>query len=144
MAGGLKIVELGPSDADMVAAGAHLFDRPPAEEWTTRVLDDRGHHLLMALEDEQPVGFVTGVETAHPDKGVEMLVYELGVEEESRGRGIGTDLVNALAFLAHLRGCYAMWVVTQPGNAAALATYRAAGAAPPETAVVLEWPLAER
>ena len=35
-------------------------------------------HLLMALEDERPVGFVTGIETVHPDKGTEMYLYELG------------------------------------------------------------------
>jgi hypothetical protein len=32
-----------------------------------------------------------------------------------------------------------MWVGTEPDNAAALATYRAAGAALPEPFVTLEW-----
>jgi hypothetical protein len=32
-----------------------------------------------------------------------------------------------------------MWVGTEPENVAALATYKAAGAAPPEPSVTLEW-----
>jgi aminoglycoside 3-N-acetyltransferase I len=32
-----------------------------------------------------------------------------------------------------------MWVGTEPDNAAALATYRTAGASPPEPFVTLEW-----
>jgi hypothetical protein len=32
-----------------------------------------------------------------------------------------------------------MWVGTEPDNAAALATYRAAGASPPEQFMTLEW-----
>ncbi len=45
----------------------------------------------------------------------------------------------ALEALARERGCYGMWVATEPDNAAAIATYRAAGAAGPEAAVVLDW-----
>jgi hypothetical protein len=32
-----------------------------------------------------------------------------------------------------------MWVATEPGNDAAIATYRSAGASIPEEAVVLAW-----
>jgi hypothetical protein len=38
-----------------------------------------------------------------------------------------------------MRGCYGMWVATDAGNDAALATYRAAGAEPPEPCVTLTW-----
>jgi len=68
-----------------------------------------------------------------------MFLYELSVEPVHRNRGIGTALVRSLADLAHTRGCYGMWVGTEPDNAAALATYRAAGASPPEPFMSLEW-----
>ena len=86
-----------------------------------------------------PVGFVSGVETAHPDKGTEMFLYELSVAEPDRNQGIGRALVGELAALARARGCYGMWVGTEPDNAAALAAYRAAGASEPEAFVSLEW-----
>ena len=77
----------------------------------------------------------------HPDKGTEMFLYELGVEEQFRRRGIGKRLVRALADLAVVRGCYGMWVAVDPDNDAALATYRAAGAEEPTTAVIFNWSL---
>ena len=69
-----------------------------------------GHHLLIAYEDEQAVGFVSGVEVTHPDKGTEMFLYELAVDEPFRRRGIGRALVERLAALAREAGCYGMWV----------------------------------
>ena len=45
----------------------------------------------------------------------------------------------ALADLARSLSCYGMWVGTEPDNAAAIATYRAAGAAAPASCVTLEW-----
>ncbi|MBW5422290.1 GNAT family N-acetyltransferase [Streptomyces sp. BG9H] len=113
-----------------VAAAAHLFDGPVRPEAARRFLDSPGHHLLLAYgqDDGAPVGFVSGVETVHPDKGAEMFLYELGVDERFRRRGTGRALVDALAALARERGCHGMWVGVDTDNEAALATYRGAGA----------------
>ena len=135
----MRIVRLAPGDERLVLAGVELFDAPPTEDWTARFLASEGHHLLVALEDDEPIGFVSGVETTHPDKGTEMFLYELSVHPEQRNRGVGRALVRALAELARGRGCYGMWVGTEADNAAALATYRAAGARPPEPSVTLSW-----
>jgi ribosomal protein S18 acetylase RimI-like enzyme len=135
----MRILRLAPGDEHVVLAGAALFDAPPTEARTTKFLSSEGHHLLVALDDHDPIGFVTGVETTHPDKGTEMFLYELSVHPDHRTRGVGRALVGALADLARDRGCYGMWVGTESDNAAALATYRAAGAAPPEPCVTLSW-----
>jgi ribosomal protein S18 acetylase RimI-like enzyme len=135
----MRIARLGPGDEHVVLAGADLFDTRPTEAWSRRFLASEGHHLFVALEDDRPVGFVSGVETTHPDKGTEMFLYELSVDPEHRNRGIGRALVGALADVARERGCYGMWVGTEPDNGAALATYRAAGAEPPEPFVTLSW-----
>jgi ribosomal protein S18 acetylase RimI-like enzyme len=136
----MRIVRLAPGDEQIVLAGAGLFDAPPTEAWAARFLASDGHHLLVAFgEGETPVGFISGVETTHPDKGTEMFLYELFVTPEHRNRGIGRSLVDALAELARARGCYGMWVGTEPDNAAALTAYLAAGAEPPEPFVSLSW-----
>jgi ribosomal protein S18 acetylase RimI-like enzyme len=136
----MRIVRLAPGDEHLVLAGTDLFDSSPTEDWTTKFLSSDGHHLFVAVaDDERPVGFVSGVETTHPDKGTEMFLYELSVHPEHRTRGVGRALVGALADFARERGCYGMWVGTEPDNAAALATYRAAGAATPEPYVTLTW-----
>jgi ribosomal protein S18 acetylase RimI-like enzyme len=126
-------------DLDDVVAASALFDSDVRHEWARRFLEDPSHHLCIAYEDGEPSGFVSGVELTHPDKGTEMFLYELGVGEAFRGRGIGTGLVKALADLAAEHGCYGMWVLTEPDNEAALRTYTTGGAASKEDAVLLEW-----
>jgi aminoglycoside 3-N-acetyltransferase I len=154
MSGGqVRIVRLGPGDEARVLAAADLFDGPPRPAWTRTFLAKPGHHMLVAYaagsdspthgdgpshgDGGEAVGFVTGVEIAHPDKGTEMLVYELGTAEAHRRRGIATALLAALEVVATDAGHYDLWVPTEPDNTAALATYAAAGYAPPETVVVL-------
>ena len=124
----MEIVVLGPDDADKVSAAAELFDNEPSPQATSRFLTDPNHHLLIAYDNGVPVGFVSGVEVTHPDKGTEMFLYELGVAEDHRRRGVGRNLVERLAGIASDRDCYGMWVLTDAANAAALATYERAGA----------------
>lgn len=57
----------------------------------------------MASVDGAAAGFVSGVETTHPDKGTEMFLYELSVHPDHRGRGVATALVAALEALARAR-----------------------------------------
>ena len=136
------------SDVDDVMAAGHLFDSPTRPDLAARFLASPGHHLLVAYGDgdggEVPVGMVTGVEMTHPDKGTEMFLYELGVDEAYRRRGIGRALVTALAGVAREHGCYSMWVLSEPDDPAALATYRAAGAQASTGALMHTWALAGR
>lgn len=125
--------------AEAVQRAGHLFDSPPLPEATERFLADDRHHLLIAYLDGSPAGMVTGVETTHPDKGTEMFLYELAVDEAFRRRGVGSALTSALADLARARGCYGMWVATDADNTAARATYQRAGGSTEDGQVVLEW-----
>lgn len=124
-----------------VVAASPLLDDPVLPEAAADFLARPGHHLLLARldDDPTPVGFVTGVVMAHPDKGAEMFLYELGVDEQARGRGAGRALVEALVALAREQRCYGMWVLTDHDNDAALATYRRGGATDESTHVMLTW-----
>ena len=136
----MRIERLGPGYADRVAAAEALFDDAIDAGTTRAFLDDDGHHLLIAVDDGSPAGFVTGVELLHPDKpGPEMFLYELAVEEASRNQGIGRSLVRAVAELARERGCYGMWVLTDDGNPAALRAYAAADGVREPDAVLFTW-----
>ncbi len=136
----MRIERLGPDDIDRVAAAEALFDDVIDAETSRAFLADDRHHLLVAFDGEAPAGFVTGVELLHPDKpGPEMFLYELGVDESFRGRGIGRALVGSLRELAWERGCYAMWVLTDDANAAATATYQAAGGSREPESVMFVW-----
>jgi ribosomal protein S18 acetylase RimI-like enzyme len=124
---------------DELSAAEHLFDNPVRPEWAERFLTTAGHHLFLAYEQDAPVGFVSGVETVHPDKGTEMFLYELGVAEPFRRRGIGRALIDTLADLARELGCYGMWVPVDTGNDVALATYRSAGGKDDGTCSAVTW-----
>jgi ribosomal protein S18 acetylase RimI-like enzyme len=136
----MRIERLGPDDLDRVVAARTLFDDAVDEGTTRAFLADGRHHLLIASDGGSPAGFVSGVELLHPDKpGPEMFLYELGVDEAFRGRGIGRALVDALAALAWERDCNAMWVLTDEANTAAMATYRAAGGRQEPASVMFVW-----
>ena len=135
----MDIRRLGPGDEQALEKVGPQFDNPVQAAAGTRFLNAQGHHLLVAYEGEAVAGFVTGVEMTHPDKGTEMFLYELSVDPSFRGRGFGTALVKALAALARERNCYGMWVLTDDDNAAALATYAAAGGTRESTNVLLSW-----
>jgi ribosomal protein S18 acetylase RimI-like enzyme len=130
---------MGPGDDDRVNSAAHLFDYPPRSDAVSRFLTDPNHHLLIAYSADVPAGFVSGVEVTHPDKGTEMFLYELAVDEAHRREGIGTALVLALRDLARERGCYGMWVLTDDDNAAAGATYRKAGGEVESQPLMFSW-----
>ncbi|HEV7688534.1 MAG TPA: GNAT family N-acetyltransferase [Acidimicrobiia bacterium] len=135
----MDIRALGPGDDELVVAASHLFDGPANAAATRRFLAEEGHHLLVAYVDGRPAGFVSGVEVTHPDKGTEMFLYELAVDEPFRRQGVARGLVGRLGQLAKERGCYGMWVVTDEDNRAALATYQGSGAAAESQQVVLVW-----
>ena len=134
---------LRAGDEGLVAAASHLFDGPTRPDATARFLADDGHHLLIAYEKERAVGFVSGVEVTHPDKGTEMFLYELAVDGPFRRNGIGRALVERLVTVARAAGCYGMWVLTDPDNDAGLATYRRAGALEESASITLLWDLSD-
>jgi len=138
----VEIRRLGPADEETVNAAGALFDNPPKAEATRRFLAEPTHHLLMAFDSAgTAIGFTSGVETTHPDKGTEMFLYELSVDPAFRRRGLGRHLVEALAELAHTRGNYDMWVLADDDNEAARATYARAGGREASRPTMIEWNL---
>ncbi|MEV4949722.1 GNAT family N-acetyltransferase [Streptomyces sp. NPDC053755] len=130
--------------AELLAA-EHLYDGPPRPEWAERFLAAPGHLMLIAYaEDGFPAGLVSGIEMLHPDKGTEMCLYELSVDERYRRRGIGGALTRALVAVARERGCYDAWVGVDTDNDPALATYRSTGAADDGVFAMLTWEFAPK
>ncbi len=130
---------------EALVEASSLFDGPVDRAGAEAFLASAGHHVLLALDDSgTAIGFVSGVETTHPDKGTEMFLYELGVAEGSLRQGVGRRLVESLVELAAGRGCTGMWVAVDPDNEAALRTYARTGAVEAGVCAVREWSFGSR
>jgi ribosomal protein S18 acetylase RimI-like enzyme len=89
--------------------------------------DDR-HYLVAAYVEEGPVGMLLAYRLLRLDGTPSVLyVWEVGVVEHHRRRGIGRALVEEAKRLANEDGCRSMIVPTETSNEAAMALYRAAG-----------------
>jgi ribosomal protein S18 acetylase RimI-like enzyme len=132
----------GPGDVARVLA-ADVFDHPARLAFTARFLGTRlpdpRSILVLAERDGQIVGFASGTVLDHPDKPPELFLQELGVNAAAQGRGIGRALVARIRAEGRARGCRVTWVLTEDDNAAARATYRAAGGEEATGVVLFEW-----
>lgn len=136
-------IEVTPSREAAAEAG-HLFDDPLVGSSLDAFLADDRHHLLIAYVDHRPAGFVSGVELFHPDKPKsEMFLYELGVDEAFRGRGVATALVGRLVEFSRERGCGTMFTLADEDNEAAKATYRKAGGETEPAGIMFVWTFGE-
>jgi len=119
---------LGPGDEAVV-------ERLATREPRTALLSDERTVFLAAFDGDEPVGFAFGYELPRRHgRPTELFVYELGVDERYRRRGIGRRLMEEL-----LRGRAAAFVLTEPDNEAANALYASLGRPVRSEAVMWEW-----
>jgi ribosomal protein S18 acetylase RimI-like enzyme len=129
----VNVRRLGPGDERVVEALATLTPQ-------TGVLHDERTFYLVAFDGEQPVGYVLAHELPrrHGDP-TNLLVYDVGVDESHRRRGLGKALLRELATIARERGIVEGWVLTDEHNEAAMALYRSAGGILPQEVTMWEF-----
>jgi ribosomal protein S18 acetylase RimI-like enzyme len=136
----VEIWRATPGSESRVKTAEHLFDHPVDLAATRRFLADGANVLLIAYENDEPAGYVSGTALTHPDYAKpELFLNELAVDEALRGRGIGRALVAELWRLAQARGCRGMYVLTDEDNVSANKVYTAAGGANAGASVMYEW-----
>ena len=105
-----------------------VFDDPIVESAAQEFLNDPRHRLVIALDNNIVVGFVSGVIYVHPDKPApELWINEIGVAPTHQRHGIGKRLLQAVLEDARQAGCTEAWVLTERTNEAAMAMYKSAG-----------------
>jgi aminoglycoside 6'-N-acetyltransferase I len=140
----IEIKMLGPADAGALAALAPgVFDDPLDLAATGEFLNDRRHHLAVALEQGVVVGFVSAVHYVHPDKRrPELWINEVGVAPSHQGRGLGKLLLQATLDRGRQLGCSEAWVLADSDNEPAIRLYSSAGGhAAPKAAVTFTFRL---
>lgn len=119
---------LGPGDESVLERVApDVFDHPVRPELVAELLADPRHHLAVAVDGDEVVGFASAVHYIHPDKEAELWINEVGVAPDHRRRGLGRRLMRALLEHAATLGCREAWVLTERGNAPATELYRSMG-----------------
>ena len=120
---------LGPADSNILDnVAAEVFDDPIVISSAREFLNDARHRLVVALDDNLVVGFVSAVIYLHPDKTApELWINEIGVAPTHQRQGIGKMLLQYLLENARQWGCVEAWVLTERDNIAAMAMYRSAG-----------------
>jgi len=91
-------------------------------------LADDHNYLIIASAGDEPVGFILAYELPRVDGPRPMMfLYEIGVAESHRRKGIGRALVEELKRHCTTSDCCKMFVPTRASNEAAMALYRSAG-----------------
>ena len=124
-----EIKLLGSADRHILNQIAEeVFDDPIVQETAQEFLADPRHRLVVALDKNIVVGFLSAVIYVHPDKSApEMWINEIGVAPTHRRQGIGKALMKAILEEAKQAGCSEVWVLTDRANLAAMAMYKSAG-----------------
>jgi ribosomal protein S18 acetylase RimI-like enzyme len=113
----VRVRRLAPGDEAVVA---RLAEQQPAR--TALLADDRVR-FVVAFDGDDPVGFAFGYELPRRHgRPATFFVYEIGVDEPYRRRGIGRRLMAEL-----LDGHEEAFVLTEPDNDPANALYASLG-----------------
>jgi aminoglycoside 6'-N-acetyltransferase I len=124
----LEVRFLGANDlAVLEHIAPDVFDDAINPRYAQEFLSDPRHHLIVALEDDLVVGFVSAVHYVHPDSAPELFINEISVSPDWQRHGIATRLMNAMFARARELGCIEAWLGTERDNVAARGLYSALG-----------------
>jgi ribosomal protein S18 acetylase RimI-like enzyme len=104
-----------------------VFDSVLDPRLVAEFLADDRHHLAVAVDEGQVIGFASGVHYVHPDKPPELWINEVGVAVDHQGRGIGKAVIRTLLQHGERLGCREAWVLTDRSNQAAMRLYASTG-----------------
>lgn len=134
-----SVRRLGPGDdahlrtlntlfAEVFEDSANYAEAMPPDAWMAHLLAKPDLVLLVA---EQNCGMVGGLAAYVLDKFEqarrEIYIYDLGVLESHRRRGIATALIREVQALAAELGAWTIYVQADPEDAPALALYESLG-----------------
>lgn len=102
--------------------------RLPADRYLEQLLSRPDFHVFVALDGERVIGGASAYELPMFGREItELFLYEIGVEEAYRRRGVAANLVEAIKELCAEKGLPVMFVATEAENRPAKALYEKTG-----------------
>ncbi len=137
----MSIRRLGAGDGPQLQELCRLFKaRVPSDEQAAAFLARDDIYVWAAEVDGELAGFAYAYVLLRIDGDTSVFLYELGVDERFRRRGLGRALVDEARSLAESVGAAKMWVDTSYDNEPARRTYATAGGQPAaEATLVYGW-----
>jgi ribosomal protein S18 acetylase RimI-like enzyme len=137
----IKVLQAGDEQV-LANVAADVFDHAVDPSAAAKFLADPRHHIAVAIDGGEVVGFASGVHYFHPDKPApELFVDEVGVAPSHQGRGLGKAVLAALLQHGRELGCTQAWVLTDRANTAAMRLYSACGGKEPSDHVMFDFDL---
>lgn len=136
---GLSVRRLGVDDVVTLRAANALFaevfedpenyaSAPPDEAYLARLLSRNHFVALVAEYDDAVVGALVGYELAKFEQNrSEFYIYDLGVTEAMRRKGVATRLIEAFVGIASECGGHAVFVQADYEDPPAIALYEKLG-----------------
>ncbi len=136
----IRLLRRGDGAAMISALSALDGYTAPDAEGAAVFLDDARNILLIAQLEGRAVGVLIAHLLPRADGDRMLLIYDLGVEEAYRRRGIGAGLIHEAETIAREADAASMWLVTNRSNEPAMALYASIGGVPDaEDDVVMRW-----
>lgn len=107
-----------------------LFDKGTVwdNEQGKKFLENKDNAFFLAFWESRRVGFLTAHRLQRFDKRkAEILLYEIGVSEDFRQKGVGKSLIETVKNWGKEVGADEVWVLTNKSNTAANVLYQSQG-----------------
>ena len=120
-----QLMELFASEFD---DKENYADKPPAEEYVTKLLNNKNIIFLVAKQNEMVVGgLVAYVLHKFEQQRSEIYIYDLAVGLAFRRQGIATSLINKLKPIARDSGAWVIYVQADYIDKPAVKLYESLG-----------------
>ena len=125
----MEVKRIKKVDRKLINKINQLFDdKKWSQKEGNKFLTDKNNLLLLAFENDKPVGFLTAHRLQRFDKKkAEILLYEIGVHPYYRRQGIGKSLINEVKNWAKEVNSSEVWVLTEKTNPIAMKLYQSVG-----------------
>jgi ribosomal protein S18 acetylase RimI-like enzyme len=125
----MRIVRLAAGDESLLDVAVRRFRGIEGVDHAL-FLGDPATLVLLAMHDEDVVGWTWGLRQRHVCGYSQVQLYEIEVAESMRRRGVGRALVAEFLEIARAEGHAKMWLFTSEDNIAAKGLYQAMGGGP--------------